>query len=92
MEVSLPKHAFDQAGDGIDHDGCGKLAATEDVVADGDFFVGQVEGDALIHTFVAAADEEKFVAGGEFAGEALIVFAALGGEEDYFLARRLPAH
>ena len=53
-----------------------------DVVADGKLHVAIELVDAFVHTFIAAADEDYAVAGGDFAGEGLGEGAALGGHQD----------
>jgi hypothetical protein len=47
-----------EPGDGIDHHQGGELAAGQHVVTDGELPVGQVLGDSLVDTLVAATDQE----------------------------------
>src|SRR5262245_37584881 len=71
-----------QAGDGDENQSSRELPAGKNKVADGDFFGGEVLGYALVHAFVASADEEDAVelsvAASRFLREALA-----GGGEQY---------
>jgi hypothetical protein len=78
----VAEDAGNEAHDGVDDDGGGELAATEDVVADGELQVAVELVDALVDAFIAAAEEDDAVEGGEFAGEGLGEGFALGGEQD----------
>jgi hypothetical protein len=80
--IGVAEDAGEEADDGVDEDGGGELAAREDIVANGELFVAEELGDALIDAFVAAADEDDAVEGGEAAGRGLGEGLALGGEED----------
>ena len=80
--VGVAEDAGEEADGGVDDDGGGQFAAGEDVVADGELFVAEELGDALVDAFVAAADEDDAVEGGEAAGGGLGEALALGGEQD----------
>ena len=80
--VGVAEDAGEEADDGVDDDGGAEFAAGEDVVADGEFFVAEELGDALVDAFVAAADEDDAVEGGEVAGGGLGEGLALRGEQD----------
>ena len=54
----MAEDAGEEADGGVDDDGCAELAAGEDEVADGELVVREELGDALVDTFVAAADED----------------------------------
>jgi hypothetical protein len=82
----VAEDAREQADDGVDDDGCGELAAGEDVVADGELFVTEELADALVDAFVAAADEDDAVELAEPAGDGLGEALALRGEQDDGLA------
>lgn len=82
----MAEDAGEKADDGIDDDGCSEFAAGEDIVADGEFFIAEKLRDALIDSFVAAADENDAVEGGETAGGGLSEALALRGEQDDGLA------
>ena len=56
--VCVTKDARQKAHCGIDDDGCGQLAAREDVVADRELLVCEEFADTFVHTLVAAADED----------------------------------
>src|SRR6266436_7744640 len=49
--------AGEKASDGVNDEGGGKLTATQDEIADGDFVGSEMFGDTFVHAFVAAADE-----------------------------------
>jgi len=59
------------------------MAAAQHVVADGEFHVAVKLVDALVHAFVASADEDYAVEGGDLAGGGLGEREALGGEQDH---------
>jgi len=78
----VTESAREESRDGV-HDECGgKFAAAEDEIADGDFLGSKMIGDALVHAFVTAADENDAillrVAAGGFLREAF----ARGGEKN----------
>jgi hypothetical protein len=75
-----------EADDGVEDDEGGALAAGEDVVADGELAVAEEVVDALIDAFVAAAEKDDAVKGGELGGDGLGERTALRGEEDDGLA------
>jgi hypothetical protein len=83
--VGVSEDAGEEADGGVEDDGGGQLTAAEDVVADGEFFVGEEVGDALVYTFVAAADEDDAVEGCEVVRGGLGERYSLGGEQDYGL-------
>ena len=80
--VGVAEDAGEEASDGVDEDGGGEFAAGEDEVADGELVVAEELGDALVDAFVAAADEDDAIEGGETAGGGLGEALALGGEEE----------
>ena len=84
--VCVAEDAGKEADCGVEDNGGGELATAEDVVADGEFFVGEEVGDALVHALVAAADEDDAFEGGEVARSGLGEGLALRGEQDYGLA------
>ena len=66
-DASFPMHTRQQPGHRLDDHERGALPAREDEVADRQFAVAQMVGDALVDPFVAAADQrETSVAGREF--------------------------
>jgi len=80
--VGVAEDAGEEAYGGVEEDGCGQLAAGEDVVADGELVVAEELGDAFVDAFVTAADEDDAGECGEAAGGRLGEALALGGEED----------
>ena len=70
------------AGDRLDEDHRGQLAAGEDVVADGDLAVDAVLDEALVDPFVAAGHEDEARMGGELAHEGVVETLALGRKVD----------
>ena len=84
--VGVAEDAGEEADGGVKDDGGGELSAAEDVVADGEFLVGEEVGDALVHALVAAADEDDALERGEAVRGGLGEGLALGGEEDDGLA------
>ena len=82
----MAEDAGEQADGGVEDDGRGQLATAEDVVADGEFFVGEEVGDALVDALVAAADEDDAVERGEAVRGGLGEGLALRGEQDDGLA------
>ena len=82
----MAEDAGEQADDGVEDDGCAELAAGEDVIADGEFLVAEELADALVDAFVAAADENDAIEGGETAGGCLREALALRGEKNDGLA------
>ena len=55
--IRVAQYPRQQARDSIYHDKRGQLSAGQHVIANGDFIRGQMQADAFIHPFVAAADE-----------------------------------
>jgi len=82
----VAEDAGKEADGGVEDNGGGEFATAEDVVADGEFFVGEEVCDALVHALVAAADEDDAVECGEAARSSLGEGLALCGEQDYGLA------
>ena len=82
----MAEDAGEEADGGVEDDGGGELSAAEDVVADGEFFVGEEVGDALVDALVAAADEDDAVERGEAVRGGLGEGFALRGEQDDGLA------
>jgi len=74
----LADDAGHEARDGIKHDHGRKFAAGQDVVADGDFLVHQMVGDALVDAFVTAADEHQPVVLGEAGADGVGEASAAG--------------
>jgi hypothetical protein len=78
----VAEDAGEEADGGVEDDGGTELSAGEDVVADGELFVAEELGDALVHTFIAAADHDDALQRGEAARSRLGEALALGGEQD----------
>src|ERR1700683_2512936 len=78
----VAEDAGDEAGGGIDHDGRGQFASGEDVVANGELAVAKELVDALVDAFVAAAEEDDAIEGGQVAGYRLGEAGSLGREQD----------
>src|SRR5690242_16124619 len=51
----------EKSSDGIDDEDGGKLAAAEDEIPDGKFVGDEMLCNALVHTFVAAADQNESI-------------------------------
>ncbi len=82
----MAEHAWEKADGGVEDDGSGKLTTAEDVVADGEFLVGEEIGDTLVDSLVAAADEDDALERGEAVRGGLSEVLALRGEQDDGLA------
>src|SRR5580658_845864 len=65
-----------------DYSGC-EFASTQDIIADGKLHVAIELVDALVHAFVAAAEEDYAVEGRDLAGDGLSKRTALGAKEDH---------
>src|SRR5262249_37667788 len=79
--------AWQEPCDRVKDESCGKFAAGKNEIADGDFFGGEVLGDAFVHAFIAAAEEENAIELREAACSFLREAFACGGEQDYRRAR-----
>ena len=55
----VAEHARDQAHDGIGDDESGQRSISKHVIADGNFVVDEVVGDALVDALVVARDENE---------------------------------
>jgi hypothetical protein len=84
--VGVAEDAGKQADGGIENDGGCQLAAAEDVVADGEFLVGEEVGHTLVYALVAATDEDDALERGEAVRHGLGEGLALCGEQDDGLA------
>ena len=71
--------AGEVAGDGLDEDHRGELAARQDVVADRDLAVDAMFDEALVDAFVTAGDKDEAGVGGEVAHERRRSAARPGG-------------
>ena len=80
--VAVAQDAGDQAHDSIGEDERRQHAAGEDIVANGNFVIDEVVGDALVDAFVVAAKEDEIFFESEFTGDGIGKFAALGREEN----------
>ncbi len=78
----MAEDAGKKADGGVDDDGGAEFAAGENVVADGKLLIAKELADALVHTFVAAADENRAIERGEVAGDGLREGFSLRGEQD----------
>ena len=77
--VHVRHRAFEESDGCVDDDERGGLTAAQDVVADGDFFGGEVVGDALVDVLVVAAEDREGVTGGVAYGVGVRERAAAGG-------------
>ena len=55
----VAQHSRQQPRHRVDHHRRRQFAAAQHIIADRDLFVGQVLGHALVHAFVAAADQQQ---------------------------------
>src|SRR5258708_6776162 len=69
----VAQRTTEKASDGVDDEGGGQFAATQDEIADGEFVGGEMLCDTLVHAFVSAADENHAIllreAASSFLGE-----------------------
>jgi len=82
--VAVAEHAGNQPHHGIGDHQRGKNAAREDIVADGNFIVHKVVGDALVDAFVVTAKQDQILFQSEFAGDGIGKWAALRGHQNDF--------
>ena len=74
--------ARNKTRDGVNDESGGEFAAAEDEIADGNFVSGEVSGDALVHAFVTAADEDEAILLCEAARGLLSEAFACSGEKN----------
>lgn len=94
--ILAAEHARQQPRDRIQNHQGGQFAAGQDVVANGQFFVHVMAAKALVHPFVAAANEGQPLLPGQSGSRGLIQPVAPGRKENHpgprpVAARRLEA-
>ena len=83
----VAQHSRQQPRHRIDHHRRRQLAAAQHIIADRNLFIRQVLRHALVHAFVAAADQQQFRALRSAVRHRLIEHAALRRKQHHFLAR-----
>jgi hypothetical protein len=90
--ILAAEYARQQSRDRVqDHQG-GQFAAGQDIVADGQFFVHVMGAKALVHPFVAAANQGQSLLPGQSGGRGLVEPLSPGREEDDPRSRPLAVH
>jgi hypothetical protein len=80
------EHPGQEPEDGVNQHHGGQFPATDDKVADANFFIHPVLDDALVHPFVVAAQQDQPRFGGQLQNSCLSQRLALGGQVDHVSA------
>ena len=85
--ILVAYRARNQPRDRVHNHSRTQFAATQHIVANRDFAIRQVLADALVHAFVASADQDNTLKRGKIRGQRLIEPASLCRKQNHRLLR-----
>jgi hypothetical protein len=83
--IFITEHSGQQPRYRIDYDRSGQLTTAEHEIADGQLIVGKMPGHPLIHSLIAATEQQQIIQTGELTRQRLAETRSLRRKQDDFL-------